>query len=73
MNVDRPKKSVKFSEKAQAMNPETGEEELIDMMFDSNAYDMLHRATVEWPCLSLDFVLPERTEEPSSFSKTWFP
>jgi ribosome assembly protein RRB1 len=55
------------------MNPETGEEEEIDMIFDSQAYEMLHRAKVEWPCLSLDFMLPERWEDPRTYRDTWFP
>ena len=27
--------------------------------FDNNAYDMLHRSKVEWPCMTIDFVIPE--------------
>ena len=27
--------------------------------FDNRAYNMLHRVTTEWPCLSCDFVLTE--------------
>jgi len=49
------------------------DEELQDLIFDSNAYEMLHRAKVEWPCLSLDILLPERWNEPSKFSQEWFP
>ncbi len=30
------------------------------LAFDSKAYEMLHRATLEWPCLSIDFILPDR-------------
>ena len=35
---------------------------------------MLHRANVEWPCLSVDFLLPDRTSFPTiNNSKEWFP
>jgi ribosome assembly protein RRB1 len=27
--------------------------------YDNEAYEMLHRAMPEWPCMSLDFLLPE--------------
>lgn len=27
------------------------------MEFDNTAYDMLHRLNVEWPCMSIDFVV----------------
>jgi len=29
-----------------------------ELVFDNRAYEMFHRATMEWPCLSCDFVLP---------------
>jgi ribosome assembly protein RRB1 len=28
--------------------------------FDNHAYDMLHRAQTDWPCLSLDIIWPEQ-------------
>ena len=31
--------------------------------FDNNAYEMLHRSKVEWPCMSIDFVIPENFEK----------
>ena len=43
-----------WNEKSQPLKE--GEE----LVFDSSAYDMLHRSKVEWPCLSIDFVLKER-------------
>lgn len=33
-----------------------------DLIFDNSAYEMLHRFTLEWPCLSIDFVLPDRLD-----------
>ena len=30
-----------------------------ELDFDNNAYEMLHRSKVEWPCLSIDFLIPE--------------
>ena len=29
--------------------------------FDNDAYEMLHRSKVEWPCLSVDFLLKENS------------
>lgn len=31
-----------------------------ELVFDNSAYQMLHRAKVEWPCLSIDFLLRDR-------------
>lgn len=31
-----------------------------ELVYDSSAYEMLHRSQVEWPCLSIDFLLRER-------------
>ena len=45
-----------------------------ELEYDSSAYEMLHRANVEWPCLSMDVLLPERLTFPSKASaKDWFP
>lgn len=33
------------------------EDEVLD--YDNRAYEMLHRANTEWPCLSCDFVTGE--------------
>lgn len=32
--------------------------------YDNEAYDMLHRSKVEWPCMSIDFVVPENFYPP---------
>lgn len=46
-----------------------------ELEYDSSAYTLLHRCQVEWPCLSIDFLLPERTCGPEGLSnaKSWFP
>ena len=31
-----------------------------ERVFDNSAYQMLHRAKVEWPCLSIDVLLRDR-------------
>ena len=31
-----------------------------ELVFDNSAYQMLHRAKVEWPCLSIDVLLRDR-------------
>lgn len=56
-----------WNEKTQPL----GEDEELD--FDASAYEMLHRAAVEWPCLSIDYLLPERTQYPFENTKEWFP
>jgi len=35
-----------------------------ELDFDNAAYDMLHRAKVEWPCMSIDFIIPENFYPP---------
>ena len=34
-----------------------------ELVFDNSAYQMLHRAKVEWPCLSIDILLPDRIRD----------
>ena len=47
------------------------EDEELD--YDGSAYEMLHRSKVEWPCLSLDVILPERcTPNGVSDPQNWF-
>ena len=31
-----------------------------ELIYDGSAYQMLHRSKVEWPCLSIDWLLRER-------------
>ena len=52
------------------LNDKDLDEDNID--FDNAAYEMLHRANPEWPCMSIDFLLPERYFPPidNFFSKT---
>ena len=40
-------------------NNQLKEGEILD--YDNNAYEMLHRSKVEWPCLSVDFLLKENS------------
>ena len=42
-----------------------------ELVYDSSAYMMLHRAKVEWPCLSCDIVLRDRVGLQDN--TTWFP
>jgi ribosome assembly protein RRB1 len=44
-----------------------------ELVFDSSAYQMLHRAKVEWPCLSLDVLLRDRIGEGAPAFGQWFP
>lgn len=47
-----------------------------ELVFDGSAYEMLHRSHVEWPCLSIDFLIRERIGgAPYSYSSPtqWFP
>ena len=45
-----------------------------ELEFDNEAYQMLHRAQVEWPCLSLDVLIKDRVSFPNTSSaSSWFP
>lgn len=44
-----------------------------ELVFDSSAYEMLHRVKVEWPCLSIDFLLKDRIGASSAPKTQWFP
>jgi len=62
---DQDDNTTKKSKKVSLWNEKTNKlekEEVLD--FDNEAYDMLHRAKVEWPCLSIDFVVPENFYPP---------
>jgi ribosome assembly protein RRB1 len=48
---------------------ELNEEE--QLAYENSAYEMIHRANCEWPCLSIDILLPERIE--ASSMDEWFP
>jgi len=39
-----------------------GKDEFLD--YDNEAYEMLHRAKPEWPCMSIDFIIPENFYPP---------
>lgn len=51
----KPKKSkpVPFLGNSKSLD----KDEFLD--FDNKAYEMLHRANTEWPCLSFDTIIPE--------------
>ncbi len=57
--------------KKQVWDPHAPVPEGQELEFENAAYEMLHRANCEWPCLSIDFMLPERQD--SQFYKSWFP
>jgi len=42
-----------------------------ELIFDNSAYEMLHRANVQWPCLSVDVLCNDRFDK-DNYSK-WFP
>jgi len=45
-----------------------------ELEYDNSAYQMLHRANVEWPCLSIDTLVSERLAFPANGSSSeWFP
>ena len=49
-------------------------EEDEELDFDASAYEMLHRAAVEWPCLSIDVLIPGHTSFPTQYNqKEWYP
>ncbi len=45
-----------------------------ELEYDGSAYIMLHRSKVEWPCLSIDYLIRERcTMDGFTPAETWFP
>ena len=45
-----------------------------ELEYDGSAYVMLHRSKVEWPCLSIDYLVRERcTLNGLAPPATWFP
>jgi ribosome assembly protein RRB1 len=64
----KPKKEKKNEDKNKIQvtlwddkkNSKLKEGETLD--FDNDAYEMLHRSKVEWPCLSVDFLLKENSQ-----------
>ena len=44
-----------------------------ELEYDGSAYVMLHRSKVEWPCLSIDYLVRERcTMDGFTDPSTWF-
>ncbi len=57
---DKKKKKEKLRTEAFTSNAKDLKEgEYLE--FDNAAYQMLHRATTEWPCLSVEFLLKEHS------------
>ena len=45
-----------------------------ELEYDGSAYVMLHRSKVEWPCLSIDYLVRERcTMDGFAPRDQWFP
>ena len=42
-----------------------------ELVYENSAYEMIHRATCEWPALSIDWLLDDRMR--GQTSDTWFP
>ena len=54
------------NEKTQIWNDQTQPlKEDEELEYDSSAYEMLHRANVEWPCLSIDILIRDRIGGPT--------
>ena len=56
-NVDKNKIQVNLWDDKKNNNLKEGE----TLDYDNDAYEMLHRSKVEWPCLSVDFLLKENS------------
>jgi len=56
-NEDKNNIQVNLWDEKKSNNLKDGE--VLD--FDNDAYEMLHRSKVEWPCLSVDFLLKENS------------
>ena len=72
MKVDEEENIDTDKEKKQKVflgNEELKEEE--ELIFDNSAYEMLHRANVQWPCLSIDVLCEDRFKK-EEYSN-WFP
>ena len=57
-NVDKNKIQVNLWDDKKTNNLKEGE----TLDYDNDAYEMLHRSKVEWPCLSVDFLLKENSQ-----------
>ena len=71
MEVDQKQKIKKPEIWDDKKEPLKEDEEL---EYDGSAYMMLHRSKVEWPCLSIDFMLKERAGADGPANPVqWFP
>ena len=74
MDEVKPLTKDEPNEKIWDSNKEPLNENEEELDYDGSAYEMLHRSKVEWPCLSLDFILRERVSvDGPSNPKAWFP
>ncbi len=60
--AEKPEKNKNL--KVNVWDEKTKLEEGQELDFDNEAYEMLHRAKVEWPCMTIDFLLPENFYPP---------
>lgn len=70
--IDTSEKQTSKSKKPKEVflgNKELEKEE--ELIFDNSAYEMLHRANVQWPCLSIDIMCEDRFDKANYSS--WFP
>jgi ribosome assembly protein RRB1 len=58
---DEPKKKEK---KVNIYDENSKKKDEMELDFDNEAYDMLHRSKVEWPCMTIDFLVPENFYPP---------
>ena len=57
------------TEKQPAIYEKTAKDE--ELVYENSAYEMIHRATVEWPSLSIDILCPDRFDKEKY--DEWFP
>jgi ribosome assembly protein RRB1 len=69
IGTKKKKSKSKAKQKVYLGNEELQKDE--ELIFDNSAYEMIHRATVEWPSLSIDILCSDRFEK-DNYS-TWFP
>ena len=80
MDVDSEEEEQAAGQAAQQEKPRVWNEkkeplkEGEELEYDGSAYIMLHRSKVEWPCLSIDYLVRERcTMDGFTAPDSWFP
>ena len=61
VEVEKPDDEEEIESKEE-MKIDNKEENKEGLAYDNSAYEMFHRASLDWPCLSIDFVLPNRLD-----------